>query len=438
MKATPCPEPGQVLAFYRGELQGPPAENIAEHLAVCDSCRALLDGGVETVDLVVQGGQVADGLPPPTPGVTLSGVPAKANSELSPPGYRLLEEIGRGASGTVYRAHDVRLDRLVAIKLLRRDQLPGSVAALRFIAEARIAARLPHPGIPAIHEMGLLPDGRPFVVMRLVRGRTLQVMLEQRPTLDADRDRLLDIFHHICQAVTCAHAHRIIHRDLKPHNVMVGEFGEVQVMDWGLAKVLGALDPLGDYLDVSRGSPSPSNPLSAAAGTSEYTTRHGAVLGTPAYMPPEQAAGHVDRLDPRSDVFSLGAILCQILTGQPPYSSEGGQGNDRLARQATLEQALARLENCEAGAELVALCKRCLAINQADRPADARAVADEFEHIRVATQPCVRRVELENAQALGRQAGQCHQRRRLLVLLAVATCLLAVAGLVAALGVRRM
>ena len=438
MNETPCPERGQIIAFYRGELRGSLAEKIAAHVGGCAICRALVGSGLETVDLQLEERQETDSRSPPAADTGLASAPTAAFPGASPRGYRLLDEIGRGAVGVVYRAHDVRLNRLVAVKVLREDHLPGSVAALRFIAEARIAAGLPHPGIPAVHELGLLPDGRPFLVMRLVQGRTLQEMLQQRPTSAADQDGLLDVFHHICQAVACAHAHRIIHRDLKPHNVMVGAFGEVQVMDWGLAKVLGAPDPLEGCIAETRDSPPTAEPADNRIGGSKYTTRSGAVLGTPAYMAPEQAAGDVDRLDPRTDVFSLGAILCQILTGQPPYCAEAGANLDIRAVPAALEEAWARLEECSAGADLVALCKRCLASNQQDRPADARAVADQLQHIRLATQERLRRAELEKEQAVGRQAEQRRRRRRLAVLLAVAAALLVLAWLAAALGTERI
>ena len=157
----------------------------------------------------------------------------------SPPGYELLDEIGRGGMGVVYRARDVALDRDVAVKLLSDRYPADSPAAQRFLGEARITGQLQHPGIPAVHELGTLADGRPFLAMKLIKGSTLEALLKHRPDPAADRGRLLAVFEAVCQAVGYAHAHGVIHRDLKPANVMVGAFGEVQVMDWGLAKVLG-------------------------------------------------------------------------------------------------------------------------------------------------------------------------------------------------------
>src|SRR5215471_15397453 len=156
----------------------------------------------------------------------------------SPPGYELMDEVGRGGMGVVYRARDTALSRDVAVKLLS-DRFPAaSPAARRFLSEARITGQLQHPGIPAVHQVGTLADGRPFLAMKLIKGSTLEALLRQRPDPATDRGRLLAAFEAVCQAVGYAHAHRVIHRDLKPANVMVGAFGEVQVMDWGLAKSL--------------------------------------------------------------------------------------------------------------------------------------------------------------------------------------------------------
>lgn len=436
MSETPCPERERLLAFDRGELSAPQAEDIAAHLRMCHACRLLLSAPLETMDLVVRDDPAPQCQPTPQPQPPAPALRPDVLSGPSPPGYRLLKEIGRGAVGVVYRAHDVRLDRLVAVKVLREDHLPGSVAALRLIAEARIAARLAHPGIPAVHELGLLPDGRPFLVMRLVEGWTFQDLLDRRAGLDAGRDRFLDVFHHLCQTVAFAHANRIIHRDLKPQNVMVGAFGEVQVMDWGLAKRLGVPDPLGGYLEPLDNSLLPQHHPSESAMGREYTTHNGAVLGTPAYMPPEQAAGHTERVDLRSDVFSLGAILCQILTGQPPYSRSGAAQLDLLEMPAALEQGVARLEEYQAERGLVALCKRCLAANQEDRPCNAQAVADEIEHIRSAVREQIRHAELENEAALAHQLAHYRRRERFLVVAAMAALLVLLGWLVAWLGAR--
>src|SRR5262245_35140026 len=155
------------------------------------------------------------------------------------PGYEVLGELGRGGMGVVYRAGDTALARDVAVKVLQDRFAPDSASARRFVEEARITAQLQHPGIPAVHQVGSLPDGRPFLVMKLIKGRTLDDLLKEVTDPAADRGRFLAVFEQIAQAVGYAHSRGVMHRDLKPANVMVGAFGEVQVMDWGLAKVLG-------------------------------------------------------------------------------------------------------------------------------------------------------------------------------------------------------
>jgi len=243
---------------------------------------------------------------------------ATATGDVAVPGYALGEEIGRGGMGVVYRARDVALDREVAVKLLQDRYAPGSPAARRFLDEARITGQLQHPGIPPIHQAGTLPDGRPFLVMKLIKGRTLDRVLEDPATTN-----VLAVFEAVCQAVAYAHARGVIHRDLKPANVMVGAYGEVQVMDWGLAKVLADTAGADETAEATRAVTEIRDP----GGSDSGRTQAGSILGTPAFMPPEQAIGAIDQVDPRSDVFGLGAILAVILTGQPPFvapTAEGG------------------------------------------------------------------------------------------------------------------
>src|SRR5262245_13281739 len=265
---------------------------------------------------------------------------------VAPPGYVLREEIGRGGMGVVYRAHDVASDREVAVKLLLDGFGPESAAARRFVEEARITGQLQHPGIPAVHQTGTTSDGRPFLAMKLVKGRTLADLLQDRTEPSADRSRFLAIFEHVCHAVGYAHAHNVIHRDLKPSNVMVGAFDEVQVMDWGLAKVVTrAVTPApavtaqaAAALTQPATGPPPTGP-GCAGGNSP---RAGSVLGRRAYMAPEQAGGEVDKIGPRSDVFGLGAILCVIFTGHPPYRSTGAEALRLQAIRGELGDAFAR------------------------------------------------------------------------------------------------
>jgi tetratricopeptide (TPR) repeat protein len=371
----------------------------------------------------VLGSVTTDGSPPAAdaPGGDLPAVP----------GYRVLHEIARGGMGCVLAAYDPTLDREVALKIL----LPGA-AADRFVRESKITARLPHPGIPPVYALGTLADGSPFLAMKLIAGRTLADEMKS-----ADRPRSLQAFTQVCQAVGFAHSRGIVHRDLKPANVMVGAFGEVQVMDWGLAKDLASQD-VADQPPSPEGSPVPltaADPGAIAdhrpAGEStDARTQAGQVMGTPAYMAPEQARG--EAADVRSDVFALGGILCAILTGEPPYRGKSTLEVIRRAGAADLADTHARLDACGAEAELVALCRACLSPNPADRPADGRAVADGMTAYLDGVQERLQDAQRERAVAVARDAEQ-HKRRKVQLALA-ATVLLAVLGGAAGAGIYLM
>jgi WD40 repeat protein/tetratricopeptide (TPR) repeat protein len=359
-----------------------------------------------------------------------------AATPLSPPGYELEDEIGRGGMGVVYRARDVALDRNVAVKLLSDRYPPDSIAAQRFLSEARITGQLQHPGIPAVHQIGTLAEGRPFLAMKLIKGSTLETILKYGPDPSAGRGPAgggLAIFEAVCQAVGYAHAHRVIHRDLKPANVMVGAFGEVQVMDWGLAKVLGeASSGTADALSAeetqawTKVSPVPN---------SGSHTEAGSLVGTPAFIAPEQAGGQIEQVNERSDVFGLGAILAVILTGKPPYVGESFQSVRLQAVRGKLDDCFARLDACGAEPELVALCKQCLAFEPADRPADAGAVAEAVAGLRAAADERARQAELERVQAeadareADARAAEQRQRRRMLLVASAVIALVLLTGL---------
>ena len=291
----------------------------------------------------------ATGQTTPLPQQTLEQSEGPAEPEMAAviPGYRLKQEIACGGMGIVYAAECVTFGREVAVKVMRQGH---SVAV--FNREARITARLPHPGIPPIHSLGTLTNGRPYLVMKLIRGETLDNILKKRVDLLTARGKLIAVFEQICQAVGYAHSQGIIHRDLKPANVMVGAFGEVQVMDWGLAREVRGADE------------TTSQTLADDAGL----TVAGQVKGTPAYMAPEQARG--EEVDARADVFALGGILAAILTGQPPFSGDSVMQTIARAAKCDLNDTLGRLDDCGADPELISLCRECLRESPADRPLD--------------------------------------------------------------------
>jgi serine/threonine-protein kinase len=237
------------------------------------------------------------------------------------PDYEDLGLLGTGGMGEVRRVLDRRLGRVMAMKILRADLLGNPAAVARFVEEAQATAQLQHPGIVPVHDIGRLPDGRTWFTMREVQGRTLaDVIREVHDASPGDRweagpsgwtfRRLVDAFRAVCEAVGYAHARAVVHRDLKPQNVMVGPFGEVLVLDWGLAMVRGGAG---------------ESVVTVRSGDDALETRMGTVAGTPAYMPPEQARGQIDRIGPATDVYALGAILYEILAGRPPYEGADGR-----------------------------------------------------------------------------------------------------------------
>jgi serine/threonine-protein kinase len=307
--------------------------------------------------------------------------------------YDLGDRIARGGMGIVYRAHDRHLNRTVAVKVMRSRFMDRPDLLRRFLAEARISGRLQHPGIVPIYDFGTLDDARPYIAMKLIEGQTLAKLLRDRPNPADNRSHFLKVFEAICQAVGYAHRQGVIHRDLKPDNMMVGEFGEVQVMDWGLAKFLNPADAIAPtpdgfeaveksvYLSGDGSTPASDHPTETtpirAVGPEDPAIGHtsaGEVFGTAPYMPPEQARGETERVDRRSDVFALGAILCQILTGQPPYFGDPESVRNQ-ARAGKLFGAHVMLDRCGADASQVRLAKLCLSEDPSARPADAGVLA---------------------------------------------------------------
>ena len=339
------------------------------------------------------------------------------------PGYRVVREIARGGMGRILAASEIGLERDVAIKVLL-----SRANADRFVRESKITARLPHPGVPPIHALGRLADGSPYLAMKLVAGQTLAEAMKS-----ADPQRLLQIYTQVCQTVGFAHSRGVIHRDLKPANVMVGAFGEVQVMDWGLAKDLTSQKIVGarqapeprTASNIEAGSDQTPHLLSPGESTDDQTLT-GQVMGTPAYMAPEQARG--EPTDARGDVFALGGILCAILTGHPPYRGKTSLEVMKLAAAVELADAHARLDACGADGELVGLCRRCLSPSPADRPANGQEVADGVSAYQNGVQERLHAAERERAVAVTRAAGE-RRRRRVRVIAASLVLLVLSAGI---------
>jgi hypothetical protein len=326
---------------------------------------------------------------------TTASVPRDAAPQVPPdtPRYRFEALVARGGMGEVWRGFDTLLARAVAVKVLPEPVFGHGRARARFEEEARHVSRLEHPSIVPVYDLGELADGRPFFVMKLVQGQTLAALLAARATPAEAIGRWVEVFEEVCTTVAFAHARDVIHRDLKPSNVMLGEFGEVLVMDWGIAKAL-ATPP-----QPARPSVTPSLSAGAVATAPEgLETLPGQAKGTPAFMAPEQARGEASRVGKASDVFGLGGILCVILTGQSPYTRA------RQAQAGDMTEAFTRLDNCGADPELTGLAKACLAPDPEARPADAAEVAGRVKHYRDAL--AARQTEAERDLWMRQVAGR--------------------------------
>ncbi len=308
----------------------------------CPACHAALDARVlgGLCPKCVSGWMLDDSPPAPLgEGMTTSGLPISRLGD-----YELLGELGRGGMGIVYRARQASLDRIVALKLMHRELSEDREHAARFLREARVAASLRHPGIVAIYDLGRL-DGVPFFTMELVDGSSLEGLLADGPVTPARAAELVMI---VAQSVAHAHGHGVVHRDLKPSNVLLDLDGRPKLADFGLARDLHG----------------------------EGRTRPGFLIGTPAHMAPEQAAGDTSG-QPSVDVYGLGALLYHLLTGCAPHTA---QSLDSILRQIRDDTPLApRTLVADLPAPIEAIVLRCLAKRPADRYGSAREVAAELE-----------------------------------------------------------
>lgn len=332
--------------------------------------------------------------------------------------YQLQGEIARGGMGIVLRGHDVDLGRDVAMKVLHGKYRDHPELLQRFVEEAQIGGQLQHPGIVPVYDLGL-EEGHPYFTMKLIKGETLAARLAEGSPGGKDLHRTLAAFVQVCQTLAYAHARGVIHRDLKPANIMMGSFGEVQVVDWGMGKVLTSGGSADELRSKRSGGPPKSviETLRSSGASSTEGSVAGSVMGTPAYMPPEQARGEVDFMDERSDVFSLGAILCEILTGAPPYLGSSAEAIQQ-ASEARLEDCLGRLEDCDADEELKGIAIEALAPMRSARPRNAGALADQLSRYLHSVEDRLRESQIEAAQQRTRVIA-AQRARRLTVGLAI-------------------
>ena len=286
--------------------------------------------------------------------------------------YEILAPFAEGGIGRILRARDRHLERQVALKELRTR---SQGAEERFVREALLTARLQHPGIVPIYEAGRWPSGEPFYAMKLVAGRPLSERIHEAQTLD-QRLALLPHVLAVAQTMGYAHSQRVIHRDLKPENVLLGEYGETVVIDWGLAKDLSIPEPTRAPPPPRPGERATSTGSSGRrrVGTSKSLTLDGAVMGTPAYMPPEQAYG--DPVDERADVYAIGAILYHLIAGEPPY--DGDTPVDILVKVTSVEPVPIEERQPGIPRELATILRKAMAERPEDRYPTAKELADDL------------------------------------------------------------
>lgn len=277
--------------------------------------------------------------------------------------------IAEGGMGSILEVWDSVLRRHVAMKVIR-ERSDHLRLLSRFLDEAQITGQLDHPGVATVHELGLDSEGQVYYTMSLVRGRDLESLLPEPRDGEWNRVRILGVVQRAAEALAYAHSRGVIHRDVKPANIMVGRFGETYVMDWGLAKIL----------ESDGKEPITSDPIESAIGSGSAMTMEGSVLGTPAFMPPEQAMGDLSRVGPAADIYALGAILYNLIVGRPPYFSPAEEPSAAQIIERVRKGPPAPIGGVahDAPAELVAICEHAMAREPESRYASMEALAEDL------------------------------------------------------------
>ncbi len=285
------------------------------------------------------------------------------------PGLVIEHSVGEGGMGSVHAALDHGLRRRVAVKIMHGALDPDERSDARFVEEAQLTGQLEHPNIVPIHEIGVTADGKLYFAMKLVGGRTLaELLLESPPGAargERDLHELVKVLVKVCDALAFAHAHGVVHRDLKPENVLVGEFGEVYVMDWGIA-LRSAVAPRAEEDDPPFARLPTMDPL-------------GTIIGTPEFMAPEQARGDIHDIDTRTDVFGLGGILFTVLTGRAPHHETDDDLTIEAAQAGQVPPAQALFPDVPLPPTLCAIAARALSADPADRHGSAREFQEDLE-----------------------------------------------------------